>query len=112
MRKVAPLAGAWIEIKSSVTSHAADRSLPSRERGLKFNVEELEGTAFPVAPLAGAWIEISTLEDGMNECVSLPSRERGLKFVALDGFDCAAGVAPLAGAWIEILLSFCICRMS
>ena len=56
--KVAPLAGAWIEIHNS--------------------------SNFPififVAPLAGAWIEIlMRVRYSDNAIVSLPSRERGLK---------------------------------
>ena len=33
---VAPLAGAWIEIKRFPSSVTVDKSLPSRERGLKY----------------------------------------------------------------------------
>ena len=57
--KVAPLAGAWIEIWSDA------------------NILK----SFGVAPLAGAWIEIRKLEKtlGMVE-QSHPSRVRGLKF--------------------------------
>ena len=58
-------------------------SLPSRERGLKF--ESLGYTNYwqDVAPLAGAWIEI-----------------------IIESFSAFIGsVAPLAGAWIEIKLT-------
>ena len=34
--KVAPFAGAWIEIYARTTQGRSCRSLPSRERGLKF----------------------------------------------------------------------------
>ena len=56
---VAPLAGAWVEIYCCrCWSWCRSRSLPSRERGLKFC--ELMHTTCPpfVAPLAGAWVEI------------------------------------------------------
>ena len=56
-------------------------SLPSRERGLKFEEHSKKGGRIAVAPLAGAWIEICRNEK--NE----PNPY----------------VAPLAGAWIEIL---------
>ena len=60
MGKVAPLAGAWIEI-GKVWDFA------------------MEGAK--VAPLAGAWIEILCgLYHGQKSYRSLPSRERGLKF--------------------------------
>ena len=55
---VAPLAGAWIEIRSQGwLKHGSSLSLPSRERGLKF----------------------CTLKLPPNILLSLPSRERGLK---------------------------------
>ena len=56
------------------------RSLPSRERGLKFEDLIIEDKYDQVAPFAGAWIEI---HKGANS-------ERLSK------------VAPFAGAWIEI----------
>ena len=56
-QKVAPLAGAWIEIPLSV-SKTASKS---------------------VAPLAGAWIEIVKLYVYLCVLLSLLSRERGLK---------------------------------
>ena len=56
-------------------------SLPSRERGLKSNVQLGYSHAAKVAPFTGAWIEIHTDDD------------------RADIFD----VAPFTGAWIEIL---------
>ena len=55
-------------------------SLPSRERGLKFNQSENQTLVDYVAPFAGAWIEISVEPSTVGE----------------------AAVAPFAGAWIEI----------
>ena len=54
---VAPFAGAWIEISLVNEPLTLDRSLPSRERGLKFERFKKQD------------------EEGQ----SLPSRERGLK---------------------------------
>ena len=56
--RVAPFAGAWIEI-------------------LKYpkNVHQCR-----VAPFAGAWIEIPTMDNITKIIESLPSRERGLKY--------------------------------
>ena len=56
-------------------------SLPSRERGLKFENENIS----------------------FDDLQSLPSRERGLKSPQLEHIRPTAKVAPLAGAWIEIL---------
>ena len=36
----------------------SSRSLPSRERGLKFYGDKGFGLVYPVAPFTGAWIEI------------------------------------------------------
>ena len=56
------------------------RSLPSRERGLKFFSSRFGSEDRRVAPFAGAWIEITK-----------EKREAA-----------ASEVAPFAGAWIEI----------
>ena len=55
---VAPLVGAWIEIKKSPIFRISQLSLPSWERGLK----------------------LQTVWDPERDLVSLPSWERGLKF--------------------------------
>ena len=57
------------------------RSLPSRERGLKYRPQQRNVMKLLVAPFTGAWIEISNR--------SLASLR--------------ATVAPFTGAWIEIL---------
>ena len=57
--QVAPFAGAWIEIGfNTVFAPFGSTSLPSRERGLKYN----------------------RLCRARGLCRSLPSRERGLKY--------------------------------
>ena len=55
--KVAPLAGAWIEILYFLQRYCV----------------------FFVAPLAGAWIEMLCNMYKNEQTLSLPSRERGLK---------------------------------
>ena len=56
-------------------------SLPSRERGLKFPLQEFYQKFSNVAPFAGAWIEITFSNSLVFAfALSLPSRERGLKF--------------------------------
>ena len=58
--QVAPFAGAWIEIPSyTLPVTMFFTSLPSRERGLKFELLELLSEVDNVAPFAGAWIEMS-----------------------------------------------------
>ena len=59
---VAPLAGAWIEIRCTSRSSDPAESLPSRERGLKFLCVGFRKAADDVAPLAGAWIEIGRID--------------------------------------------------
>ena len=57
------------------------RSLPSRERGLKFFSYKFNEFHDNVAPFAGAWIEMAiVLSESLKRKTSLPSRERGLKF--------------------------------
>ena len=100
---VAPLAGAWIEIKSPWQGLQRDAwSLPSRERGLKSQMDDFTKGYFLVAPLAGAWIEIDLNYYLDLQYKSLPSRERGLKsFIGTVSVP-VDQVAPLAGAWIEM----------
>ena len=58
-RYVAPFAGAWIEMRSArCRGLPRSRSLPSRERGLKFPSIRKTGEYKIVAPFAGAWIEM------------------------------------------------------
>ena len=80
--RVAPFAGAWIEIAVVFGKIFLHMSLPSRERGLKFFRALASRFRFCVAPFAGAWIEIS-------QNINMDSDEF---------------VAPFAGAWIEISL--------
>ena len=91
-------------------------SLPSRERGLKF--EFLPFSVF-------ALVSLPSRERGLKSdlfldvifllSLSLPSRERGLKLYGYIDAGMAIIVAPLAGAWIEISSSerggtFLLCR--
>ena len=62
---VAPLAGAWIEIRGTSVLFVFFMSLPSRERGLKFKLLIIYHKPLKVAPLAGAWIEIG-IHYGIN----------------------------------------------
>ena len=55
---VAPLAGAWIEICVMPGTGMEEKSLPLRERGLKYGIDFIVPGVVVVAPLAGAWIEI------------------------------------------------------
>ena len=78
------------------------KSLPSRERGLKFVVDENTQIINLVAPLAGAWIEMLFLWP-----VILPSQVAPLAGAWIEIQKCtrhivSLEVAPLAGAWIEI----------
>ena len=83
---VAPLVGAWIEIKRKSESRLITRSLPSWERGLKYH---------------------GCLSAVNAKGKSLPSWERGLKYVSAVRLSLVDKVAPLVGAWIEIVLHSC-----
>ena len=58
IESVAPFAGAWIEINLKHRKNRMERSLPSRERGLKSLHTSKCAPSKRVAPFAGAWIEI------------------------------------------------------
>ena len=104
---VAPYAGAWIEIPAWCYWSTPQKSLPTRERGLKLAHGSLVQKRFGVAPYAGAWIEIAHMEGDNEKFLSLPTQERGLKFQCSDILLCLFDVAPYAGAWIEILVRSC-----
>ena len=80
-RFVAPLAGAWIEIRIVLIANITDTPVaPLAGAWIEIPLESCTVDDCIVAPLAGAWIEISITGD--LPCVrkaSLPSRERGLK---------------------------------
>ncbi len=57
--RVAPYAGAWIEIRKKKCLPWEYRSLPTRERGLKYPHRLSAIYNLRVAPYAGAWIEMS-----------------------------------------------------
>ena len=54
-------------------------SLPSRERGLKHDDPDNPHQSFHFAPFTGAWIETQKSPSRRLALASLPSRERGLK---------------------------------
>ena len=58
--RVAPFAGAWIEIFEYPHNQLLSPSLRSPERGLKFDITGVGYICLAVAPFAGAWIEIRT----------------------------------------------------
>ena len=101
-KPVAPFAGAWIEIfRYSALIADLLQSLPSRERGLKFQGADCKQHR-AVAPFAGAWIEMLVAEsDKLGEAVA-PFAGAWIEITAsamLNIIDC---VAPFAGAWIEM----------
>ena len=81
------------------------RSLPSRERGLKFDIHSPSRVMRKVAPFTGAWIEIPRWAGRSPPRSSLPSRERGLKSELDAETDQELRVAPFTGAWIEMILA-------
>ena len=113
---VAPFAGAWIEIPKIMNSIlVADRSLPSRERGLKFRVGIYAVYIFAVAPFAGAWIEIwfPPFRDLTGHVA--PFAGAWIEIIYKGFCEFVSVVAPFAGAWIEIKMhltkrSQCHCR--
>ena len=66
-------------MKAESVINRINKSLPMRERGLKFEKSQEERYELAVAPHAGAWIEIAVGIVIDLPCLSLPMRERGLK---------------------------------
>ena len=56
-------------------------SLPTRECGLKFLINERTRKFYLVTPYAGVWIEILKTSEVEQIKTSLPTRECGLKFL-------------------------------
>ena len=109
--KVAPLAGAWIEIVLDDKGSANSPSLPSRERGLKCLPESPVLRRLPVAPLAGAWIEIE-YSGRLPPCFFVaPLAGAWIEICAMMMLSFYGCVAPLAGAWIEIALQAAVCNL-
>ena len=77
-------------------------SLPSWERGLKFDVATGNSKTAEVAPLVGAWIEITseTIPSPVNIVAPLVGAWIEIVYCSVTILLCT--VAPLVGAWIEI----------
>ena len=99
---VAPLTGAWIEIRMGYFLQLMIASLPSRERGLKLHPVSLLICCLAVAPLAGAWIEITLLQCKILLRIVAPLAGAWIEICYQALVDRIGRVAPLAGAWIEI----------
>ena len=83
-------------------------SLPSRERGLKYNKTDDLRRDCEVAPLAGAWIEIMRPEYQSHNHIVAPLAGAWIEILSSIEYYMLSHVAPLAGAWIEIAhLSAC-----
>ena len=77
-------------------------SLPSRERGLKFQQWPVQIKLVPVAPFAGAWIEIKSVFTISSADPVAPFAGAWIEIIMLWNISAKALVAPFAGAWIEI----------
>ena len=77
---VAPLAGAWIEIRKQFEENCILTVAPLAGAWIEMSVVNLNEITSPVAPLAGAWIEMDWETFTLYLLTSLPLRERGLKF--------------------------------
>ena len=83
LESVAPLVGAWIEIKPKDTSEITGTVAPLVGAWIEIFENTITIKTTYVAPLVGAWIEIILLTFFCAGIVSLLSWERGLKFVLI-----------------------------
>jgi len=102
-RGVAPYAGAWIETLHWGNGHAGDRSLPTRERGLKQRRAGIYRRLIGSLPTRERGLKLMARCAQAHQVTSLPTRERGLKLGIDTVFNETCDVAPYAGAWIETL---------
>ena len=81
---VAPHAGARIEINSLGSLRPSQKSLPTRERGLKSNLSVAYAVAYRSLPTRERGLKF--LRSFLMRIVlqSLPTRERGLKYLLHD----------------------------
>ena len=101
--RVAPFAGAWIEIVVQQGMERISRVAPFAGAWIEMSFGRKVIQDALVAPFAGAWIEmVLTAGKTITFAKSLPSRERGLKFFTEYMLCTLKVVAPFAGAWIEI----------
>ena len=76
---VAPLAGAWVEIVMTGDNDFAKKSLPSRERGLKWYTNRDGHAEVKSLPSRERGLKLTSDDRQILDAESLPSRERGLK---------------------------------
>ena len=81
-------------------------SLPTRERGLKSGNVCTYGSDGNVAPYAGAWIEIRQSEIRQETSRVAPYAGAWIEISVPTAGRCTWTVAPYAGAWIEIGIFF------
>ena len=77
---VAPYAGAWIEIVPSRQAGREDRSLPTRERGLKYQICVYRYVPYASLPTRERGLKLFSIAYPFSRKASLPTRERGLKW--------------------------------
>ena len=110
LHTVAPLVGAWIEIRLAFRRWNLASVAPLVGAWIEILPPCKTCFPFPVAPLVGAWIEIPLSLFCSAILVSLLSWERGLKFCLVIDQCNSRLVAPLVGAWIEILAAILIIK--
>ena len=78
---VAPLTGAWIETKGTVTGFKKRCVAPLTGAWIETNIWVFNRKLTSVAPLTGAWIETYLEDLSVKMWQSHPSRVRGLKHI-------------------------------
>ena len=85
-----------------VMSPKQNRSLPSRERGLKWVMVMYTCASLEVAPFTGAWIEITSVLRSGLVCEVAPFTGAWIEMTCPATCRRHARVAPFTGAWIEM----------
>ena len=93
-------------MKQKSIKNIRQESLPSWERGLKYQCHTKGFEGIRVAPLVGAWIEITSSIVDKPLSVVAPLVGAWIEITTPTVMPPQSEVAPLVGAWIEILMSF------
>ena len=100
--KVAPCAGAWIEILWTGRETAQRLVAPCAGAWIEMLEKSKEDKNHVSPPARGRGLKYPNPCGGQGGKMSPPARGRGLKFAVFRVLPPCRAVAPCAGAWIEI----------
>ena len=91
-----------MKLRTPKTKLTDTESLPSWERGLKFEMGKSANQLVGVAPFVGAWIEIHSTCPQVDLLTVAPFVGAWIEILTSATHYKSLAVAPFVGAWIEI----------